>query len=48
MNLPIAERVKLLIAAFDIIYPTASPVLPYLSKEDMNKARMSLLSNLNT
>lgn len=47
MNLPIAERVKLLIAAFDIIYPTASPVLPYLSKEDMNKARMSLLSNLN-
>lgn len=43
--MPIVERVKMLIASFDVIYPSASPVLPWLSREDMLKARTELLKN---
>lgn len=47
MNIPIIERIKLLISAFDIIYPTASPVLPWLSRENMSKAREKLIERLS-
>jgi anti-repressor protein len=47
MNIPIIERVKLLISAFDIIYPTASPILPWLSRDNMLKARDNLIDNLS-
>lgn len=47
MDMPIVERVKMLIASFDIIYPTASPILPWMSKEDMLKARTNLIENLS-
>lgn len=39
LDMPIVERVKILIASFDVIYPNASPLLPWMSKEDMIKAR---------
>ena len=47
MNIPTIERVKLLISAFDIIYPTASPVLPWLTKENMLESRENLIDRLN-
>lgn len=47
LDLPIVERVKMLIASFDVIYPTASPVLPWLSREDMLKARDELIEKLS-
>lgn len=47
MDIPIVKRVKMLIASFDIIYPIASPVLPWMSKEDMLKARNDLLNKLS-
>lgn len=47
MNIPIVERIKLLIAAFDIIYPTASPILPWSSRENMLKAREELIDKLS-
>lgn len=47
MDIPIIKRVKMLIASFDIIYPIASPVLPWMSKEDMLKARNDLLNKLS-
>ena len=47
MDMPIVERVKMLIASFDIIYPTASPILPWMSKEDMLKARTKLIDSLS-
>ena len=34
LDMPIVERVKMLIASFDVIYPTASPILPWLSREE--------------
>ncbi|MDL2302600.1 antA/AntB antirepressor family protein [Lachnospiraceae bacterium OttesenSCG-928-D06] len=46
MNLSLIERIKLLIAAFDVIYPTATPVLPYMSKDEMFTARQDLLLRL--
>lgn len=48
MNMPIVERVRMLISAFDIIFPDASPVLPWMTKEKMIEARESLLSTLNS
>lgn len=47
MDMPIVERVKMLIASFDIIYPIASPILPWMSKEDMLKARIKLIDSLS-
>ena len=47
MDIPIVERVKMLMASFDIIYPTASPILPWMSKEDMLKARTKLIDSLS-
>lgn len=47
MDMPIIERVKMLISSFDIIYPTASPVLPWLSRDDMENAREELLDRLS-
>ena len=47
MDMPIVERVKMLIASFDIIYPIASPILPWMSKEDMLKARTKLIDSLS-
>lgn len=47
MNFPIVERIKLLISAFDIIYPTANPILPWLSRENMLKAREELIDKLS-
>lgn len=46
LDMPIVERVKLLIASFDVIYPTASPILPWMSREDMLKAREDLVNKL--
>lgn len=46
LDMPITERVKMLIASFDVIYHTASPVLPWLSREDMLKKRTELLKSL--
>lgn len=47
LDMPIVERVKMLIASFDVIYPTASPILPWMSREDMLKARENLISRLS-
>lgn len=47
LDMPIVERVKMLIASFDVIYPTASPVLPWLSREDMLNARKDLILKLS-
>lgn len=47
LDMPIVERVKMLIASFDVIYPIASPILPYLSRDDMLKARESLINKLS-
>lgn len=47
LDMPIVERVKMLIASFDVIYPTASPILPWMSREDMLKAREELLNRLS-
>lgn len=47
LDMPIVERVKMLIASFDVIYPTASPVLPWLSREDMLNARNELINKLS-
>ena len=47
LDMPIVERVKMLIASFDVIYPTASPVLPRLSREDMLRAREELIDRLS-
>ena len=47
LDMPIVERVKMLIASFDVIYPTASPILPWLSREDMIEARNNLINKLS-
>lgn len=47
LDMNITERVKMLIASFDVIYPIASPIMPWLSREDMLKAREELIKNLN-
>ena len=47
LDMPIVERVKMLIASFDVIYPTASPILPWLSREDMIEARNNLMNKLS-
>lgn len=47
LDMPITERVKMLIASFDVIYPTASPVLPWLSREDMLRVREELIKRLS-
>ena len=47
LDMPIVERVKMLIASFDVIYPTASPILPWMSREDMLKAREDLINRLS-
>lgn len=47
LDMPIIERVKMLIASFDVIYPTASPILPWLSREDMIEARNNLINKLS-
>lgn len=47
LDMPIVERVKMLIASFDVIYPTVSPVLPWLSREDMLNARKDLILKLS-
>ena len=47
LDMPISERVKMLIASFDVIYPTASPVLPWLSRDDMLRARDELIKRLS-
>ena len=47
LDMPIVERVKILIASFDVIYPTASPILPWMSREDMLKAREDLINRLS-
>lgn len=47
LDMSIVERVKMLIASFDVIYPTASPVLPWLSRDDMMKARENLINRLS-
>ena len=47
LDMPIVERVKMLIASFDVIYPTASPVLPWMSKDEMLKARENLIKRLS-
>lgn len=46
LDMPIVERVKMLIGSFDVIYPTAFPVLPWMSREDMLKARENLIKQL--
>lgn len=46
MDMPIVDRVKFLINLFDIKYPTASPLLSYLSREDLISARNRLLNTL--
>lgn len=47
LDMPIVDRVKMLIASFDVIYPNASPILPWLSREDMLNAREDLICKLN-
>lgn len=47
LDMPIIERVKMLIASFDVIYPTASPILPWLSRENIKIAREKLLESLS-
>jgi phage anti-repressor protein len=48
LNMPIVERIKLLIASFDVLYPTASPVLPWLSRDNMLQEREKLLKELES
>lgn len=47
LDMPIVERVKMLIASFGVIYPTTSPILPWLSREDMLNAREELIKRLS-
>ena len=47
MDMPIVKRVEMLIASFDVIYPTASPLLPWMSKDDMKEARANLINRLS-
>lgn len=47
LDMSIVERAKMLIASFDVIYPTASPILPWMSREDMLKARNELIDRLS-
>lgn len=47
LDMPIIDRVKMLIASFDVIYPTAMPILPWMSKMDMLNEREKLLSRLS-
>lgn len=47
LDMPIVERVKMLIASFDVIYPIANPILPWMSKEDMLRARNDLIDRLS-
>ena len=47
LDMSIVERVKMLIASFYVFYPTASPVLPWLSRDDMMKARENLINRLS-
>ena len=47
LDMSIVERVKMLIASFDVIYPTASPVLPWLSSDDMRKERENMINRLS-
>jgi len=39
MNMPIVERIKFLISAFDITYPDAQPIKSYLNRADLEGAR---------
>lgn len=47
LDMPTVDRTKMLISSFDVIYPNASPVLPWLSREDMLKARDDLITRLS-
>lgn len=46
MDMKLIDRVKLLIKFFDIKYPIARPILPYLSREGMEKARDEIIKEL--
>ena len=46
MNMPIIERLKMLITMFNIKYPTASPILSYMSRDDLLKARNDMIEEL--
>lgn len=46
MNMPLIDRVKMLITMFDIKYPTASPIMSYLCRDDLIKARINMVEEL--
>ena len=47
MDMPTLDRVKLLIASFDVIYPNAESFLPSVTRADMVKAREELIEDLS-
>lgn len=47
LDMSIVDRVKMLMASFDVIYPSASPILPWLERSDMLDARKDLLNKLS-
>lgn len=46
MNMSLIDRVKMLITMFDIKYPTASPIMSYLCRDDLIKARIHMIEKL--
>ena len=47
MDMPIVKRVEMLIASFDVIYPTAAPLLSWMSRDDIMEARNNLIQSLS-
>lgn len=46
MNMSLTDRIRMLITMFDIKYPTASPIMPYMSRDDLIKAREKMIEDL--
>ena len=46
MNFSIYDRVQMLISAFDVIYPSASPILPWMTREGYENVRNEMLEQL--
>ena len=46
MNLSIYDRTKMLISAFDVIYSSATPLLPWMTREGYENVRSEMLEQL--
>lgn len=48
MDMSLVDRIKMLIAMFDIKYPTASPIMSYMSRDDLIKNRIHMIEELES